>query len=57
VLPPRARQQYLAARVVVIVDDVMTTGSTLAACSEVLQAAGVADVRTLTLARAPLKQD
>ena len=54
ILSARTRQQYLAARVVVIVDDVMTTGSTLAACHEVLQAAGAADVRTLTLARAPL---
>jgi ComF family protein len=41
-------------RVVVIVDDVRTTGATLQACAEVLEAAGARQVRTLTLARAEL---
>jgi ComF family protein len=39
-------------RTVVLVDDVMTTGATLDACSAVLLAAGVRSVRALTAARA-----
>ena len=41
--------------VVVLIDDVTTTGATLAACAEVLQRAGAREVRTLTLARALLR--
>lgn len=37
--------------VVVLVDDVSTTGSTLEACAKVLRAAGVKDVRAVTAAR------
>ncbi|HSK09311.1 MAG TPA: ComF family protein [Vicinamibacterales bacterium] len=39
--------------VVVLVDDVATTGATLRACAEVLKGMGVREVRTLTAARAP----
>lgn len=39
-------------RVVVLIDDVMTTGATLDACGRVLTAAGVRSVRALTAARA-----
>ena len=39
-------------RVVVLIDDVMTTGATLEACADVLTAAGVRSVRALTIARA-----
>ena len=39
-------------RVVVLVDDVMTTGATLDACARVLLDAGVRSVRALTAARA-----
>jgi ComF family protein len=38
-------------RIVVLVDDVSTTGSTLDACARVLKAAGVKEVRALTAAR------
>lgn len=37
-----------------LVDDVMTTGSTLFAAARVLRAAGAAEVRALVLARTPL---
>jgi ComF family protein len=42
----------LTDRIVVLVDDVMTTGATLDACGLVLKAAGVRSVRALTAARA-----
>jgi ComF family protein len=45
--------QMLRGAKVVLVDDVITTGSTLLACSKTLQAAGVAQVRWVVLARTP----
>lgn len=48
------RERLVADRVVVLIDDVKTTGATLEACAEVLKGAGVREVRTLTLARAEL---
>jgi ComF family protein len=52
VLGARLRRQSLRDQVVVVIDDVMTTGATVEACSDVLLAAGVRSVRVLTAARA-----
>ncbi|WP_424985782.1 double zinc ribbon domain-containing protein [Microbulbifer sp. S227A] len=45
------RAARLRGRAVLLIDDVMTTGATLGACSRVCAANGAKDVRVLTLAR------
>jgi len=45
------KPEQVAGKVVVLVDDVLTTGATLSACAEVLHKSGVKEVRTLTFAR------
>ena len=47
-----SRQRFIAGRVVVLVDDVRTTGATLEACARVLKDAGAREVRVVTAARA-----
>jgi predicted amidophosphoribosyltransferase len=48
----RARRASVAGCIVVLVDDVSTTGATLDACAGVLLAAGAREVRALIVARA-----
>ena len=48
----RVRKALLDDRVVVLIDDVRTTGATLDACAQVLKEAGASEVRALTLALA-----
>lgn len=51
-LSRQTRARYITDQIVVLVDDVMTTGATSGACAEVLAEAGAREVRVITLARA-----
>ena len=52
-LTRRFADRYVRDRIVVLVDDVKTTGATLDACARALKDAGAREVRALTAARAP----
>jgi competence protein ComFC len=47
-----ALEKYVNDRIILLIDDVATTGSTLSSCAEALYAAGARDVFALTVARA-----
>lgn len=47
----RRWRRRIAGRRVLLIDDVLTTGATLSACSETCRAAGAADVNVLVFAR------
>ena len=47
-----ALEKYANDRIVLLIDDVATTGSTLSSCAEALYAAGARDVFALSVARA-----
>jgi ComF family protein len=47
-----ARNKEVNGRIILLIDDVATTGSTLSSCAEALYIAGARDVFALTVARA-----
>ncbi len=51
IAPHPKRRHRMVARSVLLVDDVMTSGATLAACAEACRAGGARDVYVVTLAR------
>jgi ComF family protein len=50
----RTQSRFVEGRILVLIDDVRTTGATLDACARVLKAAGAKEVRALTAARRAL---
>jgi len=46
------KKEFVRQRVLMLVDDVYTTGSTIKECALVLKKAGAREIRALTLAKA-----
>lgn len=55
VVPPWRRRE-IDGRIIVLVDDVVTTGATLKACASALKQAGAKEVRAVTVALTPLRR-
>ncbi len=53
-LHPRVEKAILAGKIILLVDDVMTTGATIKACAKVLKKSGAKKVYVLTAARTVL---
>jgi ComF family protein len=52
-----ADKKKIKGKVVLVVDDIYTTGSTFNECARTLKKAGASQVFTMSLARAPIKKD
>ena len=52
----RVLDSHVTAQIVILVDDVWTTGATLNECARILKEAGAKEVRALTVARADVVQ-
>lgn len=54
---PHRAERYVSGRIIILVDDVRTTGATLDACARILKDAGAREVRALTVAAARVPAD
>lgn len=53
---PRARKHGLKGRHILLIDDVMTSGATMASCADACLAAGARRIDVAVLARTPLDE-